>query len=58
MGKKREITEDSVALSTLTDAKRRTHLDEIFRDLEKIRKTVRRPRGLTTRQLIEEGRRY
>jgi prevent-host-death family protein len=31
-------------------------LDEIFRDMAEIRKQAKMPRGLTIRDLIEEGR--
>jgi len=31
-------------------------LDEIFRDMAEIRKTAKMPKGVTIRDLIEEGR--
>lgn len=44
--------------AVIIPAPQEVDLKKIFADLEEIRKRARRKRGVTTRMLIEEGRRY
>jgi hypothetical protein len=38
-------------------ARSQANLDDIFDEIEEIRKRVKRPKGFTIKSLIEEGRR-
>jgi prevent-host-death family protein len=56
-GERIGITRRGKLAAVLGPARPSTNLDEIFNEIEEIRKRVKRPRGFSVRNLIEEGRR-
>jgi prevent-host-death family protein len=56
-GQRIGITRRGKLAALIVPAQPEMTLAEAFRDLEKIRKKVKLPKGLTIKDLIEEGRR-
>lgn len=55
-GKRIGITRRGKLAALIVPALPEMSLEEIFRDLQKIRDRVKLPRGMTIKKLIEEGR--
>jgi prevent-host-death family protein len=56
-GERIGITRRGKLAAVLGPAKSPANLDEIFHQMEEIRKQVKRPKGFSIKRLIEEGRR-
>lgn len=56
-GERIGITRRGKLAAILVPARPETSLQEIFDDIERIRKRAKMPKGLTVKDLIEEGRR-
>jgi prevent-host-death family protein len=55
-GHKIGITRHGKLSALIVPAKPQKSLEEIFRDIERIRKRAKLPKGVTVKDLIEEGR--
>jgi prevent-host-death family protein len=55
-GEKIGITRRGKLAAVLVPAASKISLEEVFLDIEKIRKRAKLPRGVSTKDLIEEGR--
>lgn len=55
-GERIGITKRGKLAAFIVPARERTSVNEIFDDIEKIRKQVNRSKKFTVRELIEEGR--
>lgn len=55
-GEKIGITRRGTLAAVLVPAAPEVNLEEVFLDIEKIRKRAKLPRGVTVKDLIEEGR--
>ena len=55
-GQRIGITRRGKLAALLVPARSEASLDEIFRDMEEIRKRTQLPEGVTVKDLIEEGR--
>ena len=55
-GEKIGITRRGTLAAVLVPAAPEVSLEEVFLDIEKIRKRVKLPRGVNVKDLIEEGR--
>lgn len=51
------ITRRGKLAAVLGPARPQANLDDIFDEIEEIRKRVKRPKGFSVKNLIEEGRR-
>ena len=56
-GERIGITRRGKLAAVLGPARPSANLEEIFNEIEEIRKRVKRPRGFSVKSLIEEGRR-
>jgi len=56
-GERIGITRRGKLAAVLGPARSSTNLEEIFNEIEEIRKQVKRPKGFSVKSLIEEGRR-
>lgn len=56
-GQKIGITRHGKLSALIVPAQPQESLEDIFRDLDEIRKRSKMPKGLTVKDLIEEGRR-
>jgi prevent-host-death family protein len=56
-GERIGITRRGKLAAVLGPARPSTNLEEIFKEIEEIRKQIKRPRGFSVKRLIEEGRR-
>jgi prevent-host-death family protein len=56
-GERIGITRRGKLAAVLGPAHSSTNLEEIFNQIEEVRKQVKRPRGFSVKNLIEEGRR-
>jgi len=56
-GERIGITRRGKLAAVLGPARSSANLEEIFDEMEEIRKRVKRPRGFSVKSLIEEGRR-
>jgi prevent-host-death family protein len=55
-GQKIGITRHGKLSALIVPARPQRSLEEIFRDIERIRKRAKLPKGVTVKDLIEEGR--
>ena len=55
-GQKIGITRHGKLTALIVPARPQESLEEIFRDLDEIRKRSKMPKGVTVKELIEEGR--
>ena len=56
-GERIGITRRGKLAAVLGPARPSVNLEEIFNEIEEVRKRVKRPRGFSIKSLIEEGRR-
>jgi len=55
-GERIGITRRGKLAAIIVPAQRESNLQDVFDDIERIRKAARRPRGFKVKDLIEEGR--